>query len=505
MIRSMNLKRIVLIALFCLLGTLFVLIPSHPANMPVPARDSGVFMYMGWRMNAGAVPYLDVWDHKPPVIFFINAIGYALTGSQLGIWLIEFLLFWIAAILAFDLLLRAFGLIPAVGGALLYWISLLALLNGGNFTESYGLAFLFAALWTIYPVSDLDFPTPRGFALGLLAGLLFFLKQNTVGLFIALAIALLITGLRDKQGRPFFQFLLAASAGFGLIAATLISYLVDLGAFEQFVDAAFLFNFSYIQKFDGGASLPSVVSGVLGALSQTGILIGALGGWIVLLLALIRKRIAPALSSFALIALIDLPIEIFLTGISGRAYPHYGITLLPVMAVLSGYLILSAQKWLARYTVSPAISAAVIAVLLVVPLANAALNYPAYTLKPAQKFTDTVNYIETNTTPADTVLVWGAETTINFLSRRAAPTRFVYQFPVLLGRDAMTEAWIIEFLGDLQAHPPVYIVDTDAAGVFYERKLGKSNSATQKGLKFLSQHYQAEITFDDWVIYRYIP
>lgn len=50
-----------------LLGViLFVLIPVTPTNMPIASRDSGVFLYSGWRLTNGDIPYLDFWDHKPP-------------------------------------------------------------------------------------------------------------------------------------------------------------------------------------------------------------------------------------------------------------------------------------------------------------------------------------------------------------------------------------------------------------------------------------------------------
>jgi uncharacterized membrane protein len=47
-------------------GVLIVLLPINPLNIVQPARDSGVFLYIGWRMLHGDIPYLDVWDHKPP-------------------------------------------------------------------------------------------------------------------------------------------------------------------------------------------------------------------------------------------------------------------------------------------------------------------------------------------------------------------------------------------------------------------------------------------------------
>src|ERR671918_83423 len=66
--------------------------PSNPNNMTLPSRDSGVFLYMGWRFLNGDIPYRDIWDHKPPLIYFVDALGIALTPHSLwGVWVLRFL------------------------------------------------------------------------------------------------------------------------------------------------------------------------------------------------------------------------------------------------------------------------------------------------------------------------------------------------------------------------------------------------------------------------------
>lgn len=47
--------------------------------------DDQMFGYFGWRIAHGAVVYRDVWDNKPPGIYWINALGFLLTGGE-GYW-----------------------------------------------------------------------------------------------------------------------------------------------------------------------------------------------------------------------------------------------------------------------------------------------------------------------------------------------------------------------------------------------------------------------------------
>ena len=82
-----NLRRLVIPTLLSLIGTIIVLFPSNPDNMTLPSRDSGVFLYVGWRLLKGDIPYRDVWDHKPPLIYFVDALGLLLSPQSLvGVW-----------------------------------------------------------------------------------------------------------------------------------------------------------------------------------------------------------------------------------------------------------------------------------------------------------------------------------------------------------------------------------------------------------------------------------
>ena len=92
-----------------LLIALYGLIPISPLFISTIRRDSGVVQYIGWRILNGEVPYRDIWDHKPPIIFFLNALGLWLGNlSPWGIWIIEFLSLAIALFLCYKITSRIF-------------------------------------------------------------------------------------------------------------------------------------------------------------------------------------------------------------------------------------------------------------------------------------------------------------------------------------------------------------------------------------------------------------
>lgn len=44
--------------------------------------DSAVFMQIGRLINSGGLPYVDLWDHKMPGIYYLNAAALYLFGNN---------------------------------------------------------------------------------------------------------------------------------------------------------------------------------------------------------------------------------------------------------------------------------------------------------------------------------------------------------------------------------------------------------------------------------------
>ena len=60
--------------------------------------DSGIFQEMGVCLAQGGIPYVDLFDHKGPALWFIQALGI-LISPRLGIMLLQSLSLFITLIL----------------------------------------------------------------------------------------------------------------------------------------------------------------------------------------------------------------------------------------------------------------------------------------------------------------------------------------------------------------------------------------------------------------------
>ena len=58
--------------------------PVIAAHWRTDVVDDQMFGYYGWRIAHGATVYLDVWDNKPPGIYWINALGMIIGNDSYG-------------------------------------------------------------------------------------------------------------------------------------------------------------------------------------------------------------------------------------------------------------------------------------------------------------------------------------------------------------------------------------------------------------------------------------
>ena len=76
---------------FLPIGFLFVLIYSYSTSplYVYEGMDSSVFKTIGLAVLRGKTPYVDIFDHKGPILYFINALGQLLSPGRLGIFFLQ--------------------------------------------------------------------------------------------------------------------------------------------------------------------------------------------------------------------------------------------------------------------------------------------------------------------------------------------------------------------------------------------------------------------------------
>jgi hypothetical protein len=504
------LQTAILPAVVSMIGAIIALFPNNPVNMTLPSRDSGVFLYVGWRFLSGDIPYRDVWDHKPPLIYFVDALGLAFTPHSLwGVWFLQILSIFFTIFFVYRLLDREFGIYAALAGTIILTSGFLTILEKGNVTEEYALIFQAWCFWLFVTAWRKDFPIHASFWMGVLGGLAFNFKQTTIGILVTYTLILLI--VRFAQKRFPFRDLLSLLVGWLIPSLLLVVYLASQNALRDFWEQAFLYNFVYIGTHEGIRRLIPVFIKGFTYLQNGWVLSFSILGWLAgFVYVLIKRKLWTEIHPLISIALVNLPIEVLLITVSGRSILHYYLTPLPVMAVLAGTLVYTVP-FLLRQIPGPKFQkfqhwapAAILAIILLAQVGQIRY-YPQYVhILSDNDYAPVINYVSKNTKKNDQVLLIGAESVVNFLCRRQAPTRYVYQYPLaLLGRRPMFE----EYFHQILKNKPLLIIDTRGKSQLTDKlytTLQKRSPIVRDGVKYLGEHYQQVAQFDDWVVYRLI-
>ncbi len=528
----------ILLSKYLLIGilVLIVFVPTILSNLKIPNRDSGVYLYTGWQILNDKFPYLDVWDHKPPLIYYIDALGLFIgNGSMLGIFFLEYIAIYSAAILGFIFIKKVFGLYPAIFGTILWLFSFIQVMLGyGNLTEEFALPFQFLILNLFLNfeiqnnIKSKNSYSWNGFFIGFISGLSFLLKPNIIGIFLSIIILLFITRILTRNPKILKNFISILLGLMTLIIIVFIYFGIH-NIIDSFVDQVFRYNFIYSSTtFDN--RFKSVINGIN---ILYGISYIALFSWFIGIFYIIygkNENIHKILS----LSIIALPIELFLGTISGLEYKHYYASWLPILAIFSGffaYIFMSVYTFIIdklfhldgidkrykRYIKNIKVNLSVIWLFVLIILAIHLPVKSEYNLiiRPNQNQISrlAVEYIQNNTNESDYILMWGAETSVNFVSHRQSPTRYVYQYP-LYKNGYRNEKIIREFLNDIKNNKPVLIIDTSSTNPVIPpinatlRNKWKSKSTLlpemNEVFKYIDNNYKFIGKIRRWSIYKYM-
>jgi hypothetical protein len=222
-----------------------------------------VFLTIGQGILEGKTPYVDFFDHKGPLLYFINALGLFLGGER-GVWFLEFLLLFVSACFAYKTARLWLERFPALFITSALFSNLGVYFDSGNIPEEYALPLMFVSLH-IYARFFLKSDSGAGaslasgsaagnlrsseiFILGACFGASFLLKVN---MFAIWAVFTAVIFFREALRRNFtfiFRYTAWFFLGTAAVIAPFVIYLLAKDAFSEFLYQNFTFNFKYASQ-----------------------------------------------------------------------------------------------------------------------------------------------------------------------------------------------------------------------------------------------------------------
>lgn len=323
-------KKIAILLYLFLVALLFVTIFSYTTsplyNLNGFTPDSIIFQIIGKYWVQGSIPYKDLWDMKGPYIYFINAIGYLLTNSRTGIYVIQIIFMWFTLLCIYNICNQV------VAPCLSYFIILLSLASlsyiyeGGNLTEEYillplTLSFYYVFKWINQYESEhtINHLPQHSIVYGIVLGLSLMTRlTNALSICTAVFIIIVIL-LFHKKYKNLFYNALYFLLGFIITTLPFFLYFHHHQALYEMWKATFLFPIKYASNTYMDIMDIGIHYFILSYFSS--ILLMLLVIFIIIKWRIITLRYI----LYFLVAFIP-----FIWFCQGNGYGHYGMTVFPL-------------------------------------------------------------------------------------------------------------------------------------------------------------------------------
>jgi 4-amino-4-deoxy-L-arabinose transferase-like glycosyltransferase len=469
--RRLVLAWAVILVLFALMRISLISIPFE--------RDEGEYAYIAQRMLVGDVPYRDAFDQKPPGVFLIYLITFALFGQSVqAVHVVMHVWTLAGVVLLFKLVQRLSGTTAGLLAAMAYAVMTAerGVLGSTANTEIFMLTPMIAGILCVTGTREQRIVPWRLIAGGALLACAFWIKQVVITDIIFACVIVALVDVSPPQSAlhvlwPAIRRLLLLALGAALITAPIFLYFILHRALHDFLYAAFIYNFGYSTSELGSFALVwGRFRGTFGAILAADWLFWMAGAAAIAVLFVQRHwRLLGFYLGFLALSSV---------GVSFAGYfrPHYFMQLLPAVASLAGVGLAWAldrlgtlQKSVIRYAAQTAVLVAVLAVpvfqnrfILFAPSPAVALTR----LYGVERFVFSRamgERLRDRTSPADPILIAGAEPQIAFYAHRKNATRYIFFDPLTARYPGVLENQQ-QALAEIVSSQPAYIVDVIGVG-----------------------------------------
>jgi 4-amino-4-deoxy-L-arabinose transferase-like glycosyltransferase len=508
-------------------------------EVPMPiGSDQGILCYVASDILDGGVPYLTSWDHKPPGAHYLLSLGFRIFGrgpTPLRLFDLVYVFLIVAAL--YRVGTQLFHSEAGLWGGILFLITYYTRVDWWNKCQPDEYMILPLLLSLTIVLDD-----PKGtrwwtcLAAGACLGAAFLVKFVAI---IAVA-PILFYYLRHvslrQQLRQVFRDVGLFLSGFLVPNVILALWLAWNGAFGDFVDAVFMFNYHYSQLrqslWNIAPAFKPVWLLVALALLPLGVVL-----WQSPLSGTLTSRLRGGASgvAFAGVLVLVLLLEVLVQG------KLYGYHLIPVYGALClmaglGLHLVSRAAYVAATRFAPTLTdlsflpAMVVAVCALAPfgmtqafklaaacaLLDGGMEREAYYKDVGGNPDDTsfnyvacrrtAEYVHQRTDRTDAVYVWGFDPVVNVLAGRRMPTRFSYNTPLIV--PWRKPEWRQEFMTELRKDPPACLVVMTGDAHPWTTARSQDSYQLMTGdfpelARFVADHYTLETTIRSYKIYRH--
>ena len=488
-----------------------ILVIALPTITYPLGRDQGEFATLGRGLLSGRIPYVDLWNPKPPAVFYLYAAAMAIFGQTVpALRALDLLVFPLIAVSLWHIGRRWKN--PRIGEwAVILFGAFYFSETFWTLTQNDGLVLLPMSLAAACMVESAVSKRAGLWALaaGLFSGWAFWFKYPYALFAAALVIGLALT-LGVRQWRALIRPVMMFTLGFLVTAGGGALILITIGAWDALIESARVTTGYTALGFTTDEFMRGFTIGGATRLEHWGVL------WLLVVIALIPRRassekVGESQTRIGWIIKCWLIAAVGILLIQAKGYDYHWLPMLPPLAMYGAVTVerliqwghvpgSSAAGW--KRGTAAALLLAIPALTIgsrVLPYLTGAEDQLAYyahfqagefTADETQRVTD---FLQARVMPGDSLFIWGFRPEVYYTSRLNPAVRFIFQYP--LTASWYPPQWRDEAVEILWAALPPYVL------VLQADYLNWVTGRTDTDSNMLLQEYP---DLNDWLIYNYV-
>ncbi len=312
------------LSVFCVAFLLLLSASTSPLYNGYCDGDSSIFMLIGKAITKGKNVYTDYFDHKGPLLFYINALGFMMTGTKTGVFIIQCAVLSLTAIFMYKTARIFTKTFRALICVLISLLAFAATVSDGNLSEEYCMLLCLIPIYRAVRFYTKTPDAPHPYRCMTLYGICFalcaFIRINN-GVMIGgiVLTALLADFVNERPMRALFgilYFLLGAVC----VSVPICVFFIIKETFHEMIFSTFTFNFLYAAEGSSLKSLSAVTELIKWTLPVISLAVLSL-----IFANRLGTRIASLMTALSVFALIPI--------LMGFGYTHYYTTLIPLITL----------------------------------------------------------------------------------------------------------------------------------------------------------------------------
>lgn len=317
---SMKKEKMIAFSFSLFLGIITWFTLATSVRKGLPLLDASIFEYFGYAMSHGQRMYLELFDHKGPVIFLINYLGYSI-GASLGIKILYIASLMIFFYIGYYISRLFTGIRNSFVVLVITFIIFESFFEGGWGLEGYILPCLTYSLYIFLKYFLEDKINKYEIILsGFSFAVVLFTKANMIGIWLIFSLLVTIKLIYQKQFSIFLKYIALFITGSALFIVPLCCFLWFQGSLKEMFYQSVVINFIYSKE----SGYLTVMEMIKWYMNQVNVL--QLNLMIVIAMIAVWKQYGIKILFYNGAFIFCLMLAL----ISKRAYLHYLIVLIPL-------------------------------------------------------------------------------------------------------------------------------------------------------------------------------